>query len=250
MSEICAAAAARGSRIWIDAEQQVFQSTIDNWAIDLMRRSNRQGKVIVFNTIQAYLKSSAKNVTRHLDLAQAEGWALGIKLVRGAYIAHDHRPRIHETKGDTDENYDQITQSLLTQQCPTGQLTGQLFPDVRLFVASHNAESIRKAYSLSRHRTQNGLPTIPAELVQLQGMADEISCELLAYNSIHPGGAQEQAETELPGVFKCLAWGSLEECLHFLLRRAIENHSAMGRTRLTAKAMRKEAWRRLRWSIR
>ncbi|KAL4926734.1 putative proline oxidase Put1 [Aspergillus undulatus] len=244
ISDICATAAAQGSRLWIDAEQQIFQSAIDNWTIDLMRHFNRQGNMVVFNTIQAYLKSSTENVSRHLSLAQAEKWTLGIKLVRGAYIAHDYRSRIHDTKAETDANYNHIVQCLLTRQYPAASsLASDPFPDVRLFVASHNAESVRKAYSLSRHRLQNGFPTIPVELVQLQGMADEVSCELLAHNS---GGVSNgaQGDSVSPGVFKCLAWGSLEECLHFLLRRAIENQSAMERTRETATALRKEAWRR------
>ncbi|RDW84082.1 putative proline oxidase Put1 [Aspergillus mulundensis] len=243
--EICATAAAQGSRLWIDAEQQVFQSAIDNWTIDLMRQFNHQDKVVVFNTIQAYLKASTENVSRHLKLAQTEGWALGIKLVRGAYIAHDYRSRIHDTKAETDANYNHIVQSLLTRQYPTGE--SHVFPKVELFVASHNAESVRKAYSLSRHRLQNRFPTIPVELVQLQGMADELSCELLAYNS-NDVDEVKALEVALPGGFKCLAWGSLEECLHFLLRRAIENQSAMERTRDTAIALRKEAWRRMRSS--
>ncbi|KAL4862958.1 hypothetical protein BDV12DRAFT_34947 [Aspergillus spectabilis] len=245
ITEICAATAAQGSRLWIDAEQQLFQSAIDNWTIDLMRQFNREGKVVVFNTIQAYLKASTENVSRHLKLAEGEGWTLGIKLVRGAYIAHDYRSRIHDTKHETDANYNHIVQSLLTRQYPAGEsLAPHTFPDVCLFVATHNAESVRKAYSLSRHRMQNRLPTIPVEVVQLQGMADEISCELLAYNASSKVSGQGE-EQIVPGVFKCLAWGSLEECLHFLLRRAIENQSAMGRTRHTATALRREVWRRL-----
>ncbi|KAL2847189.1 FAD-linked oxidoreductase-like protein [Aspergillus pseudoustus] len=249
ITEICAATAAQGSRVWIDAEQQIFQPAIDVWTIDLMRRFNREGSVVVFNTIQAYLKLSAENVSRHLKLAQAEGWTLGIKLVRGAYIAHDYRSRIHDAKAATDNNYNHIVQSLLTRQFPTGAPTSpQMFPDVCLFVATHNAESVRKAYSLSRYRMHNKLPTIPVELGQLQGMADEVSCELLAHNSSSDATAgQGQGKVAEPGVFKCLAWGSLEECLHFLLRRAIENQSAMERTRHTAVALRREAWRRLAW---
>ncbi|KAL2863976.1 putative proline oxidase Put1 [Aspergillus lucknowensis] len=249
ITEICTATAAQGSRLWIDAEQQVFQSAIDNWTIDLMRQFNRHGNVVVFNTIQAYLKASAENVSRHLRLAQAEGWTLGVKLVRGAYIAHDYRSRIHDTKAATDDNYNHIVKCLLTRQYPTGPSTApHMFPDVCLFVATHNAESVRKAYSLSRYRVQNKLPTIPVELGQLQGMADEVSCELLAQSAPRDETAkQSQDQAAELRVFKCLAWGSLEECLHFLLRRAIENQSAMERTRQTATALRKEAWRRLGW---
>ncbi|KAL3479655.1 FAD-linked oxidoreductase-like protein [Aspergillus californicus] len=248
ITEICAATAEQGSRLWIDAEQQVFQTAIDIWTIDLMREFNRQGRVVVFNTIQAYLKGSTENVCRHLRLANAEGWTLGIKLVRGAYIAHDYRSRIHDTKAETDSNYNHIVQSLLTRRFPVGDTSApHMFPDVCLFVATHNAASVRKAHSLSRSRMQNRLPTIPVELGQLQGMADEVSCELLAHNRSNEASLKDQGNAALPGVFKCLAWGSLEECLHFLLRRAIENQSAMERTRHTAVALRKEAWRRLGW---
>ncbi|KAL5356169.1 FAD-linked oxidoreductase-like protein [Aspergillus floccosus] len=176
INEICQAAAAQNSRLWIDAEQQVFQDTIDAWTIDLMRRFNRHGQLVVYNTIQAYLKASTENVQRHLTLAATEGWALGIKLVRGAYIAHDVRARIHACKADTDANYDHIVRSLLSREFPLPSRTTTTalpFPEVRLFVASHNAESVRKAYALSRERLQHGLPTVPVELGQLQGMADE-----------------------------------------------------------------------------
>ncbi|PKY02030.1 proline oxidase Put1 [Aspergillus campestris IBT 28561] len=247
ITEICEAIAAQESRLWIDAEQQVFQPTIDAWTIDLMRRFNRDGKTVVYNTIQAYLKASVENVHRHLTLAAAEGWTLGIKLVRGAYIAHDHRSRIHDTKADTDRSYNHIVESILTRQFPLDTGRSQLkFPDTRLFVASHNADSVRKAYSLSRYRLQNGLPTVPVEVGQLQGMADEISCGLIAENLQASTTADHLPEN--PGVFKCLAWGSIEECLHFLLRRAVENQSAMGRTHETLKALKREAWRRVGWS--
>ncbi|KAH1636876.1 hypothetical protein KXW50_003437 [Aspergillus fumigatus] len=243
IDEICEATASQNSRLWIDAEQQVFQPAIDAWTIDLMRRFNRNGQIVVYNTIQAYLKSTSENVHRHLCLAQKQGWTLGIKLVRGAYIAHDIRSRIHDTKADTDNSYDHIVESLLSRKFPlkVAADNAAAFPDVRLFVASHNAESVRKASALYRQRINNGQPAIPLEIGQLQGMADEVSCELLAGNSTG------QSEMPTPGVFKCLAWGTTEECLHFLLRRAIENKSALERTKDTAVAMRREAWRRLWW---
>jgi hypothetical protein len=250
ITEICEATAAQDSRFWIDAEQQVFQPAIDSWTIDLMRQFNRNGKVVVINTVQAYLKSSAENIHRHLVLAGKEGWALGIKLVRGAYIAHDLRDRIHDTKADTDRNYNHIVKSLLTRQSPFREVQDTKFPDARLFVATHNAESVRRAYSISRQRILSGLPTIPLEIGQLQGMADEVSCGLLAEcrpdteDQVKKGS---MATSVFPKVFKCLAWGSTEECLHFLLRRAVENQSAVVRTHDTAAALRGEVWRRFGW---
>lgn len=48
-----------------------------------------------------------------------------------------------------------------------------------------------------------------------------------------------------PGVFKYLAWGTTEECLHYLLRRAVENKGAVQRTRDMAMALRRELGRRV-----
>lgn len=243
MREICGEIAAQGSRLWIDAEQQIFQPTIDAWTIDLMREFNRN-RTVVFNTVQAYLKASAESVNNHLLLSQKEGWSLGIKLVRGAYIAHDTRERIHDTKEDTDRNYNTIVEKLLTRQfvSPTGESTK--FPDVRLFVASHNAESVQKAHSLHRHRILNGMPTIPVQFGQLHGMADEISCELVS-QSKQSDQSSSNAMEAAPKAFKCLCWGTTEECLHFLLRRAVENKGAVERTKHMADALREEAWRRI-----
>lgn len=181
MREICQTAAAQNSRLWIDAEQQVFQPAIDAWTIELMREFNRGADPVVFNTIQAYLKASTANVQRHLILSKQEGWKLGIKLVRGAYIAHDRRDRIHDTKAETDANYNYIVEKLLKREylLPTDQ-AGESFPDIRLFVASHNSETVWKAYTLHRQRVKSGQATIPVEFGQLQRMADEIGCGLAA----------------------------------------------------------------------
>ena len=251
LQAICEQAARQGSRVWVDAEQQVFQDSIDAWTIDLMRRHNRDGKAVVYNTIQAYLKASTENVQKHLLLAQQEGWALGIKLVRGAYIQHDIRSRIHDTKEDTDNSYDNIVEKLLTRQFPLplkdSSSTPILFPDVCLFVASHNAPTVKRAHSLHHSLIVQGRPTIPVEFGQLQGMADEISCTLVSDAQGVNGSAEasEREKAAAPKAFKCLAWGTTTDCLHFLLRRAVENKGAVQRTKHMAAALREEAWRRL-----
>jgi proline dehydrogenase len=83
MVELCERAAMQDTRLWIDAEQQLFQNTINRWTIDFMRKYNRSGKALVYTTMQAYLKSTQINIKKHLELAQREGWVPGIKLVRG-----------------------------------------------------------------------------------------------------------------------------------------------------------------------
>lgn len=246
--QICDVAAKQKTRVWIDAEQQIFQSTIDAWTIDLMRRYNRNGKAQVYITFQAYLKSTRSRIAQHLELAKKEDWLLGIKLVRGAYIASEPRHLIHDTKAETDNAYNSIAQDLLSRTFPPSITNKSRFPRVHLFLAGHNAYSVQKAYNIHRSRILAGLPTIPLEFGQLQGMADEISCGLLQL-------CRQEAETKdmvrvAPKAFKCLAWGSTGECMQFLVRRAVENRGSMDRTGEWAAGLRKELWRRVRVALR
>ncbi|KAI5195976.1 FAD-linked oxidoreductase [Aureobasidium subglaciale] len=242
---ICERAAVQGSRLWIDAEQQVFQPTIDRWTVDLMRRYNTHGQALVSTTLQAYLKSARTTVGNMLRQSQREGWTLGIKLVRGAYIGSETRTLIHDTKEHTDECYDSIATDLLTKTFPG--FTSQDFPLVELFLAGHNSESIRKAYTLHQALLQNGQNPPPIKFGQLLGMADDISCELLAMGG--DDGSAEQVEKKkdsaLPMVYKCMNWGSVRECMHYLVRRATENQSAARRMQSTVGVMQKELRRRV-----
>ena len=248
--QICDTATKQNTRVWIDAEQQIFQPTIDAWTVDLMRHYNRHGAARVYTTFQAYLKSTPTRIAQHLELAKKEDWVLGIKLVRGAYIASEPRHLIHDTKADTDNAYNSIVQSLLTRTFP--DISNDDFPQVQLMLASHNKESVQKAYSLHRSRILAGEPTIELEFGQLQGMADEVSCGLLKLCKIE-GANAEMAQLDpmitkavTPKAYKCLAWGSTQECMQFLVRRAIENRGSMDRTNEWVAGLRRELWRRMR----
>ena len=108
IAEICDQAVARKVRIIVDAEQDAVQSTIDAWAVDLMRRYNRSSQPTIFNTYQAYLKHTPAVLAQHLSVAGRDSFTLGVKLVRGAYLASDPRHIIHDTKAQTDEAYDRL----------------------------------------------------------------------------------------------------------------------------------------------
>ncbi|KAK5940622.1 hypothetical protein PMZ80_007039 [Knufia obscura] len=226
-------ARSQGTCIWVDAEQQAFQPMVDKWAIDLMRKHNRDGQAWVYNTIQAYLKASRQVVLEHMRLAKDEGWTLGIKLVRGAYLTSDMRERIWATKPETDENYNSIVRDVLSKSFPPFDKTS--FPGVNLFVAGHNKESIRMATKLVRDLVASGEDLKPVGYGQLQGMADEVSCELVQLRKAandSTGLSEEEARLRrqmAPQPYKCLAWGSVSDCMHFLTRRAVENATAMDR---------------------
>lgn len=236
MKTILDIAAQQNTRVWIDAEQQVVQDTIDAWTISLMREYNTNGRAILYNTMQAYLKSTPSRISQHLALAASEGWLLGIKLVRGAYIASEPRHLIHDTKAETDAAYNSIAEGLLTGNFPGIEGPGK--PYVRVFLAGHNEESVQKACAIHRERVLAGKPVQELELGQLHGMADELSCRIIQ--------AAREAETEglAPRPFKCLAWGTNQECMQFLVRRAVENKGAVERTKDWKAGIKDELWRR------
>ncbi|KAL3417229.1 proline oxidase [Phlyctema vagabunda] len=246
MHRVCEAAVKQNTRIWIDAEQQDIQGAIDAWSIDLMRNYNRDGKTVVYTTMQAYLKHTPDNILRHLKLAQAEDWALGIKLVRGAYIHTEERGLIHNTIDDTHKAYDTIVNNILTRSWP-GVPSDKAYPRVQLFLASHNKDSINKAYATQTSLIQAGKPTVELEYGQLQGMADEVSCSLLQLcQTVQPAGSDVSKLSLAPKSFKCLAWGTTQELLQFLLRRLKENKDALSRTEHWVIGFRQEIWRRIK----
>jgi proline dehydrogenase len=252
MTQICNQASRQNTRVWVDAEQQVFQNSIDAWTIDLMRKYNRNGRVLVYNTLQAYLKDTPKNIARHLSLAQKEGWGIGIKLVRGAYILIEERGLIHDTIEDTHVAYNNIVQDLLSKKF-LGISESEDFPHLQLFLASHNAHSIERGYQTWKDRTQKGLATIELEIGQLQGMADEVSCGLVQMRQQmgHPSSRVSDTRKSLyPRAFKCLCWGSTRECVQFLIRRVVENRGSLERTKVWLAGLKEELWRRINIAVR
>jgi hypothetical protein len=230
----------RGIQIIIDAESQRWQSGIARTSLELMRKFNTSGKAVVYNTYQAYLKSTSADLAHHLAEAQRGGFTIGLKLVRGAYILSEDRSLIHDTKQDTDSAYNSIAQGALRQHIGLFGAEGpsaKPFPSVNLFIASHNRDSVLSAHRLRQQRIEAGLPTCPVAFGQLHGMSDEVSFSLLA---------ERDENGHPPEVLKCSTWGSMGECIGYLLRRAVENRDAVLRTKDEFAALRRETWRRIK----
>ncbi|KAL8920554.1 MAG: hypothetical protein Q9208_006176 [Pyrenodesmia sp. 3 TL-2023] len=248
-TEICEYAKSRGVRLLFDAEQTAIQDTIDKWTLEFQRKYNRGGVALVYGTYQAYLRSSPATIAEHLAMAQQEGFTLGVKLVRGAYMASDPRHLIWATKGETDRAFDGIAESLLRRQWnrvlnPAARASGRSpgFPAVNLMLASHNSESVRKATTIRLEQARTGVERIRLAYGQLMGMADEVGCELIMSGRHADGGA---ASAEKPQTYKYVVWGTVQECLKYLVRRAEENRDALGRARHDRNALGKELRRRL-----
>ncbi|CAN9394880.1 unnamed protein product [Alternaria alternata] len=242
LDEIATKCKERNVQIIVDAESQHWQKGIARTSLELMRKFNRDGKAVIYNTYQAYLKDTSDVLAYHMAEAERDGFTLGLKLVRGAYILSDNRSLIHDTKEDTDNAYNTIAQGALRQQIGMFGASGpsaRPFPSVNLFLASHNRESVLSAHRLYRQRLEAGLPTVPVAYGQLHGMSDEVSFSLLA---------EKSGNGKAPEVLKCTTWGSMGECVGYLLRRAVENRDAVLRTKDEFTALRKEVKRRFFWA--
>ena len=244
--DVCELAKERNVALLFDAEQDAVQKGIDAWTIDFQRRYNK-GKAMVFGTYQAYLRATPTILAQHLDIARRGDFVLGVKLVRGAYMSSDPRQIFWDAKEDTDKAYDGITEALATKTW-NGTLQpapgSQEMPDVSIVLATHNLDSVEKCMEIRRQQTEKGEKKIELAYGQLMGMADEVSCEL-----VMAGKRNQQSvasgSTIGPSAFKYCVWGSVGECLKYLIRRAEENRDSMSRAQGTRIALGAEIRRRL-----
>ena len=252
--QVCDLAISRNVRLLVDAEEQAVQPGIEEWATTYQKYCNSRtpGRAVFYNTYQGYLRSTPATLAKHLEIARQEGYTLGVKLVRGAYLKTEPRHLIWAEKEDTDACYDGVVEALLTRryndmlQSASPQHPTDL-PSVNVIVATHNRDSVRKAHALRLEQARRGeTPNVDLSYAQLQGMADEVSCELLQGFQDAEHAHAHPATMENPNVFKLLTWGSVKECMGFLLRRAVENTEAVGRTKQSQEAMFAELKRRAR----
>ncbi|KAI0006601.1 FAD-linked oxidoreductase [Xylariaceae sp. FL0662B] len=262
IDDICDLAARRDIPLLFDAEQDALQRGIDNWAIDYQRRYNTiPAHALIYGTYQAYLKSTPATLASHLATASAEGFTLGVKLVRGAYLGADPRHLMYDTKAETDAAYDEIATSLICRtwgtvlQPPPSPSPSQgraapapapmPFPHVSVLLGSHNLASVRNARAVRESPQSAGAGNVELAIAQLQGMADEVSCELVCAAREKRVAEDGAGAGEVPGAYKYIVWGSTKECMKYLLRRAHENRDAVGRTRAGRDAMWAEIKRRV-----
>ena len=270
---ICDLARERQTAILVDAEQSALQLAVDSWTLDLQQRYNTPDNALVHSTYQTYRKAIPKTLARDLAVAAEKNFALGVKLVRGAYLAHDPRQEFWESKEGTDACFDGITEALIRRQwnevlSPSEGIKEGLkarFPTIDLMLATHNRPSVQKALALQRKFLcqsdaavgGNGKRNTKITYAQLLGMADEVSCELIAPPSSSPSpslstlpysSSTTNKVSTLPEVkvYKYATWGTLSECLKYLLRRAQENRDAIERAREGRDALGLELVRRVK----
>jgi len=210
MNRICQTASENGVPILVDAEESWFQHAIDELVEEQMRLHNRE-RAMVFNTIQLYRKDRLRFLKDSFAKAQQNGYKLGVKLVRGAYMEKERERAndqgypspIHETKEDTDRDYD-----LALEFCIENH------PHLEVLAGTHNEIS---ALKLSELMTKKGLNAADGNVFfsQLYGMSDNISFNLAASGF---------------NVVKYVPYGPVTDVMPYLIRRAEENTSISGQT--------------------
>jgi proline dehydrogenase len=221
---ICKAAAEHNIMVLIDAEESWIQKPVDELTDAMMERYNRS-KVIVFNTFQLYRHDRLVFLEESYKKAQAKGYLVGAKLVRGAYMEKErtraaemsYPSPIQPNKESSDKDYDAAVLFCL-----------QHLDGLALFIGTHNEGSCLKA---AKYMHDHGIPasTDKVWFSQLYGMSDNVS-----FNLAHAGYH----------VAKYLPYGPVKDVLPYLMRRAQENTSVAGQTGRELSLINKEMARR------
>lgn len=204
--------------VTVDAEKYDLQPGVYELQRRLFARFNPAGQpVLVAGTIQMYLKHGLPLLELETALAKAQGYRLGLKLVRGAYVhLEPDRSVIHDTKANTDAAYDAgITQAI--QAIVTPENTNNELPVGHLMVALHNGDLQRRATQLVRELLELMAAAPQAANVsmgQLLGMADDVTFDLVERYGV-------------TNVVKYVPWGPPKETREYLLRRLEENGDAV-----------------------
>lgn len=208
LDAICYHAANKGVSVFIDAEDSWIQDSIDHLVWLMMKRYNKE-RVVVYNTFQLYRKDRLQFLIESYDRAKQEGFLLGAKLVRGAYMEKERKRAaemgyedpINPSKQATDDHYNTAMRFCLDH-----------IEDLALCNASHNADSAMLQVELM---DKKGIPYNHPNCMfcQLYGMSDHITFNL-AKAGFRAG--------------KYVPYGQVRDVIPYLIRRAQENTSVSG----------------------
>ncbi len=208
----------------IDAEESWMQDAADGLVEDMMRAFNKK-EAIVFNTLQMYRADRLEYLRKLHGRAKKEGFKIGVKLVRGAYLEKEndraeemgYPTPICASKQETDINFDSAVSYCLDH-----------LEEIALYAGTHNEKS---SYKLMAEMEVRNIPKNDPRIWfgQLYGMSDHISFNLAkaGYN-----------------VSKYLPFGPVRDVMPYLIRRAEENTSVAGQTNRELELLKKERERR------
>lgn len=224
LDAICKVAHELKQPVFIDAEESWIQDTIDLWAEEMMAKYNPE-KAVIYTTTQMYRHDRLAYLKKVTEKAKEEGFILGVKVVRGAYLEKErnraqemgYRDPIQPDKASTDRDFDDALLHCIRSQ-----------PHVALCAGTHNEKS---SLYLAQLIQENGIDpgNIHFVFAQLLGMSDHISFNL-AYHGYYAA--------------KYLPYGPVKAVMPYLFRRAQENTSVAGQASRELELLRREVNRR------
>ncbi len=210
--------------IFVDAEETWIQEAIDRMTERAMARYNRE-EVIVYNTLQMYRHDRLEYLRKQWETAQSEGYKLGFKIVRGAYMEKErlraykmnYRNPIQPDKASSDRDYNAALAFCVER-----------IKDISICAGTHNEHSCEY---LTQLMFEQGLAASDKRIyfAQLLGMSDHIS-----YNLANAGYR----------VAKYVPYSPVKDMLPYLVRRAQENSSVKGQAGRELALIEKELRRR------
>lgn len=225
LHKLCAAAEAASTGILFDAEETWIQGPLDALIEEMMAHYNKE-KAIVYNTYQLYALSRLPKLKADYEKAQQEGYILGAKLVRGAYMEKERERAadmgypspIHKDKAAVDKDY-----NLGLDFC-----LDRFGKSIAFCAATHNEYSCQY---LAEQIVARGLPKDHKYMffAQLYGMGEHIT-----FNLANDGYTAA----------KLIPFGPVKEVIPYLVRRAQENSSVEGQTSRELSIITKEMKRR------
>ncbi|XP_026533315.1 hydroxyproline dehydrogenase [Notechis scutatus] len=229
LNSVAEYAVEKGVRVLVDAEYTYINPALTLVTIAMMATWNTQ-KPWIWNTYQAYLKDTLERLKQDVALAERLGVSFGIKLVRGAYLNKERKLAKEKGYPDpvqpsweaTNESYRHCLDFGLDQ-------VSQGKERFEMIVATHNEASVTHAV---QRMSQMGINKNagPISFGQLLGMCDQVSLAL---------GQAGYA------IYKSIPYGSVEEVIPYLIRRAHENQSVLLGIRKERDLLRLELWRRI-----
>ncbi|EIW65190.1 FAD-linked oxidoreductase [Trametes versicolor FP-101664 SS1] len=272
---ICTRAKERGVRLIFDAEYSWYEPAIDAFTLDMMRKFNKLParptsswfgtrrpepatvQPLIYATYQAYLRRTPEYLAQSIAAARKEGYALGVKLVRGAYhphelVAHpstsatvdaslaspamstslsispDPVPPVWTAKADTDARYNAGVRALVAAVREDVARGGQL--GLGVLFGTHNWES---AGLIVDELVRQGLAVKVEGEGGVVAVGDEVAervtlGQLYGMTAALTGHLVDRVRSSSPFVIKYIPYGRLSEVMPYLSRRAIENKSVLG----------------------
>lgn len=314
LMQICTRAEERGVRVFIDAEHSWYQPAIDAFGHALMERFNKlpsggsqrtwwdisswissssakeaahsRVQPLVYVTYQAYLRRTPAHLAHSLVQARERGYALGVKLVRGAYhprelaahqlarsatsparsyspkhshsfsISPDPEPPVQPSKDATDQCYHDCVTLLVDEISRDIHRSGRSSaPAIGVFFGTHNwtscefvlEELVKKGLGVVE---RVGIDEVQEGVVRIPPEVGERVAfgQLYGMSDALTNHLVGRTRCEAPCVIKYVPYGALVQVMPYLSRRAIENKSILGAGGATRE--RKEAaaliWKRVK----